>query len=186
MLNARSRIQHHGFDTDEGGILMTWCEAYLIGALIKNWPVLISLTEICLNLVGKKTCKQLEEEEKSCGLNMICCMAHCLWTEMCLLPPFVFGNAHALLLVTFCSCFLSHTDAPSDEGLCKRPSIHRVSDAPLLCLRKQSVWAHLQSGSGVRTSGRNVLLSHLDCGHTHRPLARVKVVSLHDCFSVFI
>uniref|UniRef100_A0A8C2JQS2 CASTOR1 N-terminal domain-containing protein n=1 Tax=Cyprinus carpio TaxID=7962 RepID=A0A8C2JQS2_CYPCA len=50
---------------------------------------------------------------------------------------------HGLIKLAFLrsktSCFLSHTDAPSDEGLCKRPSIHRVSDAPLLCLRKQSV-----------------------------------------------
>ncbi len=120
-----------------------------------------------------ETWKQLEEGGKVVAwawFACICCIGS-LPVNRNVLNTFVFGNAHSLLLVTFCSCFLSHTDAPSDEGLCERPSIHRVSNVPLLCLLKQSVWAHLQSGSGVWTSGRNILLGHLDsldCGHTHR------------------
>ncbi len=124
-----------------------------------------------------EACKQLEEMGKVVAwawFACICCIGSLPGNRNVLLPPFVFGNAHSLLLVTFCSCFLSHTDAPSDEGLCERPSIHRVSNAPR-CVCVSRVCEYISSPAPEsepqgETSCSVISLVRLDTTHTHMHL----------------
>lgn len=130
MFNARSRIQHHGFDTDEGAILMTWREAYPFAAFIRNWPQFDRDPFKLHALALVETCKQLEEEGKVVAwawFACICCIGSLPANRNVFLPPFVFSNAHSFLLYLI----LMHPQMM----VFVKDHLFIASNAPLLCLR---------------------------------------------------